>query len=394
MKKITIHSYKILFTILSLTLFCVVIFKIVSYSELPLSQPTLVLHGDKTVCLCPKDEYTEEGYSAFYGDLDLTNQVVVQDFEDYILYLLTVDQQVTKKYRTVVREDNAPVILLKGKETEVIKVHTKWVDPGYIAVDQCDGRLTKKVIVTQQVNTNVTGEYDITYEVTDQSGNTTVAHRTVIVKEEVAPVKTIYLTFDDGPGNVTEEILDILKEENVPATFFVTETAQEYLPLITRAYMEGHTIGLHSATHQYHKIYKSMNDYLNDFDQLEKTVQKLIPEKTTIMRFPGGSSNTVSNRSQGLMSRLTAKVTDMGYTYYDWDIDSLDSMNVSGEEIYRNVTSKLKENQANIVLLHDYNGNKNTKNVLRRIIQYGKQQGYTFLKIDETTPRVIHDVRN
>ena len=149
--------------------------------------------------------------------------------------------------------------------------------------------------------------------------------------------KTIYLTFDDGPGPYTAELLDILKQYGVKATFFVTNQQPKYLDLIGRAFREGHTIGVHTSCHDYDRIYASEQAYFDDFFAMEEIVKEQTGDYTRIFRFPGGSSNTVSSFNPGIMSRLTQAMTDMGYQYYDWNV-------VSGDAGGTNKTKQIVEN--------------------------------------------------
>ena len=206
----------------------------------------------------------------------------------------------------------------------------------------------------------------------------------------------IYLTFDDGPSSSsTPKILDILDKKGVKATFFVVNHDSSLDYLIKRAYDAGHTIALHSYTHNYAKIYSSKENFYNDLDLISKKVESITGEKSMIMRFPGGGSNTVSRKySKGIMSELTKEVIDKGYRYYDWNVSSGDAGGAKNSDaVYRNVVNGLRENRDNIVLMHDF-ANSKTVGALEAIIDYGLANGYRFDKIDMTTPMVRHGVNN
>ena len=157
-------------------------------------------------------------------------------------------------------------------------------------------------------------------------------------KEEKENKSEIYLTFDDGPSNdITPQILDILKEENVHATFFVINFSQNKEELIKRERDEGHSIGLHGYSHEYKKIYKSEETYMNNLNDLQTKVEKVTGVKSIITRFPGGSSNTVSRFNKGVMTKLVKDVEDAGYKYYDWNVDSDDAGHAKNkEQVYNN----------------------------------------------------------
>lgn len=208
--------------------------------------------------------------------------------------------------------------------------------------------------------------------------------------------KTIYLTFDDGPSYLTESILNILKEEKVPATFFVTsKQINEYRNDIIRMKKENHTVALHSATHNYSYVYSSLNNYFNDLNKINNDVYNIIYTNSHIIRLPGGSSNTVSKKYQlGIVTQITNKLTEEGYHYFDWNIDSEDaSGTLEKEKIYNNVVSRLHSG-TNIVLMHDAPSKKTTMEALDSIIKYGKNNNYTFAKITNDTPPIHHHVNN
>ena len=130
--------------------------------------------------------------------------------------------------------------------------------------------------------------------------------------EENTDQSIIYLTFDDGPGKYTERLLGILKKHNVKVTFFVTNVFDSYSYLIKQEYEDGHAIGVHSYTHDYDKIYASSEAYWNDFNEMQAVIKEQTGQETKRLRFPGGSSNTVSDFNPGIMSQLVKEVTQKG----------------------------------------------------------------------------------
>ena len=208
--------------------------------------------------------------------------------------------------------------------------------------------------------------------------------------------KTIYLTFDDGPSYLTQNILDILKEENVPATFFVTSRQiDKYSNVLKRMQEENHTIALHTSTHDYAYIYSSDENYFNDLNAIRDKVYNITGVKSRIIRLPGGSSNTISKKySKGIVTRITNKLTENDFYYFDWNIDSLDaSGNVSKEVIYDSVTKNIHSG-TNIVLMHDSSTKETTVLALKDIIEYAKANGYTFAKITKDTKEIHHHINN
>lgn len=191
-----------------------------------------------------------------------------------------------------------------------------------------------------------------------------------------------YLTFDDGPSDNTLKILDILDLYGIKATFFVVATAKtEYLPIIQS---RGHAIGLHSASHKYSVIYADVNSYLADIQQVSDTVNNIIGLRSNIMRFPGGSSNTVSAKyCKGIMTDLTARIPDLGYSYYDWNVSSGDASaaKVSADKIVNNVLNGAKGKGSICVLMHDTAAKNTTVEALPAVIEGLDAMGFRFAAV-------------
>ena len=302
--------------------------------------------------------------------------------------------------RKLIYEDKeAPVITLKGTNVLYIRNGENYIEQGYTAIDNCEGDISDKVEAVGNVNTTVNGNYTVTYNVKDSSGNEATATRNVTVQSSIDPnsgtlVKGgIYLTFDDGPQDgTTNVILDILKEEGVKATFFVTNKGPD--ELIKREFDEGHVVALHTASHDYSIVYASDVSYFQDLAIVHDRVQRITGYDSRIIRFPGGSSNTVSRRySSGIMSRLTQEVLNRGYKYFDWNVSSGDAGSTTDpNQIYANVVNSLSKNRGNVVLMHDIK--TYTRDALRSIIRYGKDNGYTFEVITMDTLMVRQRVNN
>lgn len=206
--------------------------------------------------------------------------------------------------------------------------------------------------------------------------------------------KIIYLTFDDGPSKYTPKVLEILKKNNIKATFFVTGLNKKYFKYIHKAHKEGHQIGLHTYTHNYQKVYKSTTAYFNDLNKIQNLVYKQTGVRSKIIRFPGGTSNTVSRKyNKGIMKKLTKQVHSKGYEYFDWNLSCGDGSNgLSVNKIYKNsIKSKSKKI---ILLMHDANGKENTIKALPKIIKYYKKKGYTFKVLDKKSFKVHHPINN
>ncbi len=292
---------------------------------------------------------------------------------------------ITKK---VLYEDKeAPKIEVIGGEEMYIQLGAIYDDPGVKVTDNCDGEI-KDVKREGSWDANKLGDYTLTYTAVDKAGNKATATRRVIVSNGV-----IYLTFDDGPNSgTTNVILDILKEEGVKATFFVTNNGPD--ELIKREYDEGHTVALHTATHDYSIIYSSDEAYFNDLYSVQNRVKRITGYESKIIRFPGGASNTISRRyNSGIMSRLTKEVVNRGFKYYDWNVSSGDAGSTTqASGVYSNVVNSLRHDRVNMVLMHDIKSY--TRDAIRDIIRYGKNNGYRFEKITMDTEMITQRVNN
>lgn len=209
--------------------------------------------------------------------------------------------------------------------------------------------------------------------------------------------KVCYLTFDDGPSDNTLKILEILARYNVKATFFVTNYAQSKIEYAPQIHAAGHTIGLHTQSHNYGQIYSSEAAYFADLNAISAKVKELTGVDSKVIRFPGGGSNAVSKKyCPGIMSLLTRKVTEMGYTYFDWNVSSEDASAsvVSASKIISSVLNGAKNKNSICVLMHDAAGKTTTVDALPSIIEGLRSQGYTFAPLTKECYGYHHKVNN
>lgn len=250
---------------------------------------------------------------------------------------------------------------------------------------------------TAGFNEKIPGTYTVPYIIKDHSGNSITVNRTVHVlgsDEQEEDAKIVYLTFDDGPSENTGKILDILKKYQLKATFFVTGLNPGYNYNITRAHKEGHTVALHTYTHDY-SIYQSEATFYDDLNKISKLVESLTGEKSHFVRFPGGSSNTVSRQYNiGIMTKLVESLKAKGYKYYDWNCSSTDAAGgvVPANQIIQSATSG-KANKINI-LFHDSASKTTTVEALPKIIEYYQSKGYIFKAISDESFEPHHGVNN
>ena len=360
-------------------------------------KPNIIIDATKKIYLCPGSKYVKEEVQVRDNyDGDISKKLVIESDDKKVTYSVKDSSgNKTKVVRDIVYEDKtSPVISLNGDRFNYVFLNEGYNDSGAVANDNCEGDISNKIVVSNKVNTNSVGSYEVIYTVSDSSGNTASISRTVRVSER-NKAGTVYLTFDDGPQwGTTDKILDILKEEGVEATFFVTNKGPD--ELIKRMYDEGHTVALHTASHNYATVYASVDSYFNDLNSVKARVKRITGYDATIIRFPGGSSNTVSrNYSVCIMSILTKEVVNRGYKYYDWNISSGDAAGgpaPTPTQIKNNVVNSLRKDRINMVLMHDIK--TYTRDALRDIIRFGKDNGYTFEKITMDTTMVKQRVNN
>lgn len=261
-----------------------------------------------------------------------------------------------------------------------------------------DGDLTSQVTVEGTVDCFSPGTYPITYRVTDAYQNTTVVIRKVRVEAAERPeirwpeTKTIYLTFDDGPGPYTEILLDILDSWGVKATFFVVDSEDNWL--MKEIVDRGHSIGIHSVTHDYGQIYSGSETYFADLYAMQQIIYDHTGVETWLMRFPGGSSNEVSIQyCKGIMTRLTEAVQDAGFRYFDWNVDSDDAGNARrSRTVADNVKKGIMEVGTALVLQHDIHAY--SVDAVEEIIRWGVENGYEFKPLEMDSPGFPHPLNN
>ncbi len=207
---------------------------------------------------------------------------------------------------------------------------------------------------------------------------------------ETALPKQVCLTFDDGPSSNTQPLLDILAREKVPATFFVCaqDINQEYLPLVRTIRQQGHQVAMHSATHRYATIYRSPEAFWQDIKNLRQALEPYLSlEDLTWLRFPGGSTNTVSHKygGSGIMKTLKAQTEEKGWHWIDWNVCGEDATasHPDADRILRNIQEDAEDLTTCVVLLHDTKATGETVKALPQIIGWFREKGYTFCTVEQ-----------
>lgn len=210
--------------------------------------------------------------------------------------------------------------------------------------------------------------------------------------ERTSGIHKVYLTFDDGPSAYTSQILDILKEYNVKATFFVIGKGKDnYAGAYQRIVDEGHTLGMHSFSHEYANIYKSKEAFVKDVNQIQDYIYEMTGVHPSFYRFPGGSSNRAGSVK---MSELEEYLAEIDITYFDWNISSGDATGrkLSKAQIVRNSLAGIPSHSESVILFHDAADKKTTVDALPEIIEsILAMEDTVILPITEDTIPIQHD---
>lgn len=241
---------------------------------------------------------------------------------------------------------------------------------------------------TEEMQEEASGVYETTKVEESVRDTETKAEEPAKINPVKSSGKKVYLTFDDGPSSNTDQILDILKDYDVKATFFVVgKTDERSVKAYQRIVEEGHTLAMHSYSHRYDEIYESKEAFARDLNSLQEYLYETTGVWPRIYRFPGGSSNTVSKVD---MQELIEYLTDIGITYFDWNVASGDAVSrtLPAETIVNNCLSGIEKQKESVILMHDASNKGTTIEALPQIIEAIQEQGDTELLpiTDETVP--------
>lgn len=271
------------------------------------------------------------------------------------------------------KENNSKKVQKEEKNQETLSKNIKNVENNY------DSHILERYNVDKNLN----------------NSNNTISKnekskKKVTTKQEKnsSNAKKVYLTFDDGPSENTLKILSILEKYDAKATFFVVyHKGDNNKKLYKRIVDEGHTIGIHSFTHNYKNIYSSMKAFCKDVVLMRKYIYDVTGVKTNFYRFPGGSGNSVSKVDIRECIKFLNKESII---YYDWNVENGDATGkkLSDKQLINNVVKNVKTKNTPIVLMHDAATKNSTVKTLPSIIKILKKQGYEFAGIEENTPRI------
>lgn len=196
--------------------------------------------------------------------------------------------------------------------------------------------------------------------------------------------RIVFLTFDDGPSkSVTIPILDILKQNNVKATFFVLgSNAERYPEIVKRAYQEGHYIANHSFTHVYSNIYSSPQAVLDEYNRTEIAIKNAIGDQTynsRVFRFPGGTSG---GKYANIKAEAVNLLNQNNVAHLDWNALTADAAGLDNvNDMMNYVETTMGNKNSVVILMHDIGTKKSTYELLPQLIQALKEKGYVFENI-------------
>ena len=344
---------------------------------------------------CSKKDQEKLEYEALDNyDGDLTDKVTLEEDDDtmFIRVMDSHDNLLEMTLPIEYTDKPEDIFRINGSSTTYVSSGSKYSDSGVTYTDGC-GNPKEGLVKTGNVDTSKTGEYTINYA----ADGKTLTRKVIVYNANAGSYipsgeKVIYLTFDDGPGVYTERILNTLAKYNVKATFFVTHQFGNYVHLIKREYEEGHSVAVHSYTHNWN-IYYSVDNYVNDFNKMNDDIEYYTGTRSKIFRFPGGSSNTISRGySKGVVSAIASKMNSDGYVYFDWDVNSGDAEGANQSTVYSKVTSGAGWCNKCVILMHDIK--YATANALDDILNTLTSKGYKFGTLSTASPTVHHTIAN
>lgn len=285
-----------------------------------------------------------------------------------------------QRLKKIILAVNAALIVIPVIVSVVLSIRV-------IQLNQKIQKLESLLAAKEDETDEVAGIY-VTTPVEQSLRDTVSMQQTVEAEDEKAYQKQIYLTFDDGPSSNTDKILDVLKEYDVKATFFVVgKTDEQSIRAYQRIVEEGHTLAMHSYSHIYNEIYESKDNFMEDLEALQEHLYQITGIWPRFYRFPGGSSNTVSSTD---MQELAACLKENGITYFDWNIASGDAISgqLATDSIVNNCLGSIDNFNECMILMHDAVGKNTTIEALPEIISQVMERGdAVFLPItDETVP--------
>ena len=270
-----------------------------------------------------------------------------------------------------------------------------------VRIGSLDARLEQLTDLIVEMNANMSMSVHESQEPVTRAaeGPTPLQERTISISDNMTAqsadpyegMKKVYLTFDDGPSQYTDDILDILADYDVKATFFVNGHEgfeAEYL----RIALEGHSLGMHSYSHVYSSVYSDLDGFAEDLYQIQSLIRDITGQECKLYRFPGGSSNAVHHIA---MDECIEYLDAKGIRYFDWNVSGGDALSEphSASQIVNDVCAQVKniDSDTVVILLHDAAGKRSTVEALPVIIEkLEAMDDVVLLPITDETEEVQH----
>lgn len=356
------------------------------------TKPIIDLMEKNEVIKCPLGNYYEPEYKAYdEKEGNITNNVITYVENNQMIYFVenSIGNNAKASREIILTDNEKPNFILNGDKEIHVELNQEFIDPGYSVIDNCDGDLINQVITSNDVDTSKEGIYLILYSITDSSGNVYYTYRKVIVGNPILPNqdKIIYLTYDDGPNQNTENLLKVLARYDIKVTFFITGQFPRYHYVLSKIHEEGHAIGLHTYSHVFKNIYANANNFFADLDKINNVLIDYTGQGSKIIRFAGGTSNNYVTKNN--MRELINQATEKGYVYFDWNVDSEDTKYANPNDVANSTIRQLSEDKPYYnVLQHDIKFS--TAEAAEQIIRFGIKNGYKFESLTTESPVVHH----
>lgn len=363
--------------------------------------PDLVLRDvtTDTAALVEDQDFIESSSDASQFTVRIDGNTTPGQSGTYPITVTAKDQydNVTTKTAKLIRKADTTAPTIDNFKEKVSILAGDYFQPDSYPVQDDLDPAPGLYVDTSQLDPATPGVYTVNYTTSDRSGNQKTYKQEVTIEENPDLGKKIcYLTFDDGPSGVTQEILDTLSANGAVGTFFVTAANPEHYDMMKKIVDQGSAIALHTYSHDYPSVYANEDAYFEDLQKISDLVEQQTGVVSDVIRFPGGSSNMVSAEyNQGIMSRLVNDVEKRGYAYFDWNVDSTDASanGVDPATLVANATSGIGMDDV-VILMHDTDAKQTTAQALPQIIQAYKDAGYVFRPLTTRSRPVHHTVNN
>lgn len=344
--------------------------------------PVIKLKGDQIIEISINEEYKEPGYKAtdeYDGNLtDRVEVIGVVDNKNYgeyaIKYKVTDNSNNTVEVNRIVKviDEIAPKIECNA-EYSAFKIGSENII-GCKAIDNFDGDITEKIKISGDYDTNKKGIYTVEYSAEDDAGNKTKINHNIIIYEEIEnPVA--YITFNEETNELAEQVLQLLKENSIKATFFVSQQDNDNYQYLNKIIEEGHELGIYGYYNN--QQYKDLSTFKEYFEAMQQLIYNKTGENTKIYRFNGGSNSKYLNNNE--FKKIKKYLDERGLTYYDWNIDAeyTTSLAITSKEIEENIINQLFQNKEKEIII-SFKVKQDTIDVLHETIKILKEMNYSF----------------